>query len=218
MDVRIRKAEQGDSRFIAEVMHASMLPGAGRGLFDDALSHTGVDPIAFHEALLLTGRNNWGQLDSFLILETEDQPQAAAMGAFLSSMTDLRPLTGEGFQAVSEHFGWTKEVSREFWRAYLMFFGPFGTAPQLFQPGEYVHEYAAVRPELRGKGLHRRLLEAHADRARSMGCKTLGGTAILGNEAVMASYARFGFREHSRFGPEFYKGKFPGIIRYVYDL
>jgi GNAT superfamily N-acetyltransferase len=218
MEVTARKAQDSDGRYLAQVMYDSMLPGVGHGVFDDALVGAGVDPVTFHEALLLTGANNWGQLDSFIVLETADQPQAGAMGYFLSSMPDLRPLTGQGFKLVSDHLGWPPDVAREFWRRYLSFFGLFGTAPQLAQPADYVLEFSAIDPELRGRGLYGRLLSAHVEQARAMGCKTVGGTAILGNDIVLRALLKFGFREHARFGPEHYRGAFPGLTRLVLEL
>jgi hypothetical protein len=56
--IRIRRADNRDIGFLADVMYQSMLPGVGRGIFDAALEGTGVDPIAFHEGLLSTGANN----------------------------------------------------------------------------------------------------------------------------------------------------------------
>jgi GNAT superfamily N-acetyltransferase len=213
----LRQGRIEDTPYLARVMYESMLPGAGRGIFDSALSGTGVDPIAFHQALLSTGANNWGQIDSFIILEADGDPQAA-MGAFLGDMPDMRPLTGEGFAAVCEALRWPTAVARGFWREYVSFFGLFGTSPQLVQPAQYVLEYAAVEPAFRGRGLHRRLLEAHADYARRAGYSTMGTTAVFGNVAVMKSYGKFGFVEAARFGPEYYNDRYPGMIRYVYTL
>lgn len=218
MQVKVRQAISSDCRYIAEVMYESMLPGVGHGIFDAALEGTGVGPIAFHEALLVTRSNNWGQLDSFFILEADGEAQAAAMGAFFSNISDLRPITAEGFKSVSEHLGWSPGAARDFWRKYVSFFGLFGNAPQLAQPAQYVLEYVSVRPNFRGRGLHGLLVAAHANRAKSLQYKTLGHTAVFGNEAVLPALAKFGFREHSRFGPELYRGAFPGMIRFVYDI
>ncbi len=216
----LRPAEPRDIRFLAEVMYESMLPGVGHGVFDAPLESVGLAPIDFHEALIRMGSNNWGQLDSFFVIEVEGAGPVAAMGAFFSDMPDLRPLTAEGFKNVSEHLGWDKVAARDFWRKYISFFGLFGNAPQLAQPAEYVMEYAAVHPEFRGRGLlkpfsYARLIAAHAGRARELGKKTLGGTAIFGNDAVTLALLKLGFREHSRFGSDFYGGAFPGLARYI---
>ena len=215
---KIRPAKTADIPFLAWAMLESMRPGPGVGLFEGALDGTGTNSLEFHEALLRAGANNWGPLDSFLVIEADGGKLAGAMGAFLSDIPDLRPLTGEGFAAVSQGLGWSDEIKRQFWRRYVSFFGLFGTAPQLIQPYDYVIEYAAILPEFRRQGLYANLLNGHIERARQLGHSTLGGTAVFGNEAVQAAYQRLGFREHSRFGPEYYRGAYPGMIRMIYDL
>ena len=214
----IRRAKESDSAFLAWAMLESMLPGPGRGIFDLALQDTGTRPLEFHEALLRSGVNNWGQLDSFLIVEGEAALPVAAMGAFDGGMADLRPLTAEGFKTVSDYLGWSNETGRAFWRKYVSFFGLFGSAPQLFQPADYVIEYVAVAPDHRRKGYYTQLLDAHVSYARELGHSTLGGTAVYGNDAVYKAYERYGFREHSRFGPEYYRNTYPGMARMVFDL
>lgn len=214
----VRRAAEPDIGFLAQVMYESMLPGVGRGIFDVALEPVGADPIRFHEALLRTGANNWGQLDSFLVIEGPEGRPGAAMGCFLSSIPDRRPLTSEGFKRVAEHLAWPEPARREFWRRYTRFFGVFGDAAQLAQPADYVLEFAWVRPDLQRRGLYGRLTEAHARQARALGCRTLGGTAVFGNDKVIGALHKAGFREHSRFGPEYYRGEFPGMIRLVRNL
>lgn len=213
-----RVATAEDSRFLAEMMYEAMLPGVGRGAFDTALADTGVDPIRFNEQLLLAGANNWGQIADFLVLETADGERAGAAGAYLSDGPDRRPITAEGFEAVAERFGWPRETSRRFWRAYVAAFGLFGDAPQLAQPVAYVIEYIAVPAPLRGRGHGRILLEAHAARARSLGHGQVAISAMFGNEPALATYLRCGFREHARLGPELFGGAFPGMVRLVRDL
>jgi ribosomal protein S18 acetylase RimI-like enzyme len=218
MRVLVRKAQPTDCRFLAQVMYDSMVPGVGHGVFDFALEGTGVDPLTFHETLLRVGANNWGPLGSFFVLDTSDQPQAGAMGAFLSEVADLRPLTGQGFKVVSEALGWSQVVGREFLRKYITLFGAFGNAPQLAQPAQYVLEYVAIHPELRGMGLFGELLREHTKCARSLGCRTIGITTMSGNERALRAYLKAGFREHTRYGSEYYRGVFPGLARLVKDI
>ena len=218
LNMTVRAAEPSDIHFLADIMYQSMLPGVGRGIFDVALGESGVDPITFHEALLRTGANNWGQLESFLVVQDPQGRRAGATGAYLSSAQDLRPLTAEGLDRVSKFLNWPAATTRDFWKKYVSVFGLFGNAPQLAQPAEYVLEYSAVKPEFRGRGVYGILLEAHANKARALGFKTLGGTAMIGNETVFRSKLKFGFREHARFGSEYYGGVYPGLVRMIFDL
>lgn len=218
MDARVRPAGAEDAPFLAAAMYESMLPGVGRGVFDSALESTGLTPLEFHEALLHAGASNWGQLADFVVLDLPDAPRAGAASAYRSALPDWRPLTGVGFKAVSERLGWSVEAGRDFWRRYVQAFGLFGQAPQLAQPADYVVEYVAVNPELRGRGLVRPLLDAHVERARAEGCATIGISAMYGNEAALRAYQKYGFREHARLGPERYGGAFPGMVRLILDL
>jgi GNAT superfamily N-acetyltransferase len=215
---KVRPAAGEDVPYLAQVMYDSMLPGVGRGVFDAALEGTGVTPLAFHEALLHANASNWGQLADFVVLDLPEAPRAGAASAYRSNLPDWRPLTGVGFKAVSERLGWSPETGRDFWRRYVQTFGLFGQSPQLFQPADYVVEYVAVNPELRGRGLIRPLLEAHVERARAAGCATIGISAMYGNDPALRAYLKFGFREHARLGPERYGGAFPGMIRLILDL
>ena len=218
MEVTVRSATSSDAPYLAQVMYDSMLPGVGHGIFDAALEGTGVLPVDFNEALILSGANNWGQLESFMVLETPDKIRAGAAGAFLSSVSDPRPLTAEGFITVSKHLDWTPVIARDFWRKYVSFYGFFGNTPTLAQPGDYVIEYVGVGEAFRGKGLYGRLLQAHADRAKLQNHQTLGVAAVVGNEPAIRSVLKFGFREVVRFGPEDYGGKFPGMVRFLCDV
>lgn len=218
MPVNVRPAVTGDHRFIAEMMYESMLPVVGRGMFDAALEGTGVDPVSFHEALLLNEASNWGQLDSFFVLEDEDGKPGGVMGAYFNNQPDLRPLTAEGFERVAAKLNWSKEIAQGFWRKYVSFFGFFGTAPQLQHPGEYILEFIALRANLRGRSLSRHLVNAHIARARERGFKSVGTTAVAGNLIVERTMGRLGFEVRARFGPEYYRGMFPGMARLVYDI
>lgn len=218
MDWSLRAARPDDTPFLAGVMYESMLPGVGRGVFDQALEATGVAPLAFHEALLAAGASNWGGLADFVVLDGAEAPRAAAAAAYRSAQPDWRPLTAAGFKAVSERLGWSQDTARAFWRSYVAAFGLFGQAPQLAQPADYVIEYVAVDPALRGRGLVRPLLDAHAERARAAGCATLGISAMVGNEPALRAYLKYGFREHARLGPEQFGGAFPGMVRLILNL
>ena len=195
-----------------------MLPGVGHGIFDAALEGTGVLPVDFNEALILSGANNWGQLESFLVLETPDKIRAGAAGAFLSSVSDPRPLTAEGFITVSKHLDWTPVIARDFWRKYVSFYGFFGNTPTLAQPGDYVIEYVGVGRRSVGRGS---TVVSFRPMLTAPNCRTTkrwASAAVVGNEPAIRSVLKFGFREVVRFGPEDYGGKFPGMVRFLCDV
>lgn len=217
MSVNVRPANRSDAPFLAEMMQISTMPVVNRGLFDVAIEGTDTDPLRFNEALILSGANHWGQLDSFVIIE-EDGHLFGACAAYLSSDPDRRPLTPLGLKLVTDHLGWSTDTSRLFWRRYVSQFGLFGDLPQLHQPAPYVLEYTAIRTGHRGRGLLAPLLSAHVDRARSQGHKMMGVSAVIGNDAALKAYKKFGFRFHKRVGPEEYGNAYPGMDRLILDI
>jgi GNAT superfamily N-acetyltransferase len=217
MTLNIRPAGPQDAPFLAEAMYESTVPVVNRGLFDLALTDVDIDPLKFNEALLLSGASHWGQLDSFIIVEEDGEP-AGACAAYLSSEPDRRPLTPEGLKLVSEHLGWPADVGRRFWMRYASQFGLFGDLPQLHQPAPYVLEYTAIRAKHRGRGLLAPLLSAHVDRARSQGHKMMGVSAVIGNDAALKAYTKFGFQFHKRVGPEEYGNAYPGMDRLLLEI
>ncbi|MGH1574830.1 hypothetical protein ACRAWG_34525 [Methylobacterium sp. P31] len=62
------------------------------------------------------------------------------------------------------------------------------------------------------------MAQAHVEWARAAGYGSVGHTAMLGNDAVLRSLQKLGFRVHSTLGPERFNGVFPGLTRLVLDL
>lgn len=211
-----RPATEKDARFLAEIMHESVIPVVNRGPFDAALEGLDIDPVSFDEALILSGANHWGPLESFIVLEVDGELVGAA-AAYPSKQPDMRPITPEGLEKVATYLGWTPEQSRGFWRKYVSFFGLFPELPHLAQPADYVLEYVAIKEAWRGRGLFLKLVEAHAERARKLGYKTLGISAVIGNDPAYRNYQKFA-KFHCRVGPEVYRNTFPGFDRFVMEL
>jgi hypothetical protein len=46
----------------------------------------------------------------------------------------------------------------------------------------------------------------------------VGSTGVAGNLVVERAMGRLGFEVRARFGPEHYRGMFPGMVRLVYDI
>lgn len=217
MSVNVRPANSEDVPFLAEAMYISTVPVVNRGLFDAAIGELDIHPLAFNEALILSGANHWGQLDSFVVIE-EGEERLGACAAYLSSDPDRRPLTPAGLQLLTDYLGWSTDISRQFWRRYVSQFGFFGDLPQLYQPAPYVLEYTAIKAEHRGRGLLSPLLSAHVDRARLQGHEVIGVSAVIGNDAALKAYQKFGFKFHNRVGPEEYGNAYPGMDRLLLNI
>ena len=217
MHITSRPATAQDVNFLARIMERSMLPAQGVGLFDDLSDSISMDRIAFHEAMLVSGTSNWAQLDSFIVVELDGEPAAAA-GAYDSTMPDVRPVTTSQIAALSKHLGLDREKSNALLRASIKKFGAFGDTPQFRDPGKYVVEYGAVMPEFSGHQLSRYFFGAHAKRALDLGHTTLGARALVGNNLALNTWEKMGIRHHSTLSPEQMGGSSVGIHRLVLDL
>ena len=72
----------------------------------------------------------------------------------------------------------------------------------LIVPGEYAEvKRMYVRPEFRGRGYARRILERLVDHARAGGATILRLETGIHQRAAIALYERFGFRPIGPFGP-----------------
>jgi GNAT superfamily N-acetyltransferase len=217
MNITTRLATPEDVGFLARIMERSMLPAQGAGLFDDLAASIELDRLAFHEAVLLAGANNWGQLSDFIVVEYDGEP-AAATSAHLSSMGDVRPITAKQLMLVSKYLDLPPERSKRLLQTSIMKFGAFGDTPHFRDPAEYVVEYAAVMPAFAGKQLSRYLFGAHIKRALDLGCRTLGTRALVGNDAALNAWQRLGLRYHSTVSADQAGAKSIGIQRLVLDL
>jgi hypothetical protein len=198
-------------------MLQSMLPTSGKGLFEPMLEGTGIGSLQFHEALLLSRANHWGQLDDFLVLEHGGKPVAAA-AAYMSNQRDQRPLTPEGLSKVSEYLNLAVDRKKELAKRYIISFGISAALPHLIHPAEYVIEYGAYSRDFRGAGAHRIIIIAHMQRAKAMGCATVGAIAMVGNRLAFNAWNKFGGKLHSTLGPECFKNDFPGMHRFVWNI
>lgn len=194
-----------------------MLPAQGEGLFDELAASIEMDRLAFHEAILLAGANNWGQLSNFLIVDYDGEP-AAATSAHLSNMGDVRPITAQQLMLLSKYLDLPPKRSKLLLQTSIMKFGAFGDTPHFRDPAEYVVEYAAVMPAFTGNQLSRYLFGAHIKRALDLGCKTLGTRALVGNDTALNAWQRLGLRYHSTVSADQAGGKSIGIHRLVLNL
>ncbi len=217
MDTKTRPAMAEDVGLLARIMEQSMLPAQGAGLFDELAASIEMDRLSFHEAILLAGANNWGQISNFIVVEHDGQPAGAA-SAHLSNMGDVRPITAPQLMLVAKALALAKDQSKRLLQTSIMKFGAFGDTPHFRDPAEYVVEYVAVLPQFAGLQLSRHLFGAHIKRALDLGCKTLGTRALVGNDSALNAWKRLGLSYHSTVAAEQAGVRSIGIQRLLLDL
>ncbi len=74
-----------------------------------------------------------------------------------------------------------------------------GGMMRTIRPGVGEFKRLFVRPEGRGLGLGRKLIQARLDAARDMGLRTIFADTLRNTTAMQALYKEFGFREIERY-------------------
>lgn len=209
----IRQAGAEDADFIAWTILAAQRGHRPRGWFDIMLALPEAECLAFVREVTLTPTRSWWHVSHFFIAEIDGQAAAALCalpveGTVATSRAAIvEAAVASGFDAAAQAALWQRGAyARHCWMQ--------------GEPGGWIVEHVATRPEHRGRGLMGVLLaHALAVGARN-GYKRAQITFYIGNDAAERSYARagFGFAEEKRH-PEFeaLTGT-PGFRRYARNL
>lgn len=187
MTVRIRDATRDDAAFLAWVVLAASRSHVARGAWDLAVPDSDEERDRFVESLLTSEASHWCHAGGFLIAELDGQPAAA-----LSGYAPDDPELASGGEAIAAGFralGWKDLQVRQAFERLSVF---LGCLPQ-DEPGAWIVEWVATRPEHRGRGLVQRLLEAELARGRARGHAVAQITILSGNTAAQRAYERAGF-------------------------
>jgi GNAT superfamily N-acetyltransferase len=76
----------------------------------------------------------------------------------------------------------------------------------------------AVRPEARGRGVAKRLLQAVIERGRDLGHPAAGIAVTAGNEPARRVYEALGFQLYLQYGAAYFDNAFPGTLKYRLPL
>jgi len=187
LDIRIREADRGDTRFLAWVMQEAARSHLPKGIFD-VLVPDDVRRIDFLDALLSTETRSFGHHAGFLIAEIDGRAAAGLSGY------EPRLMYGEPFaQAIGEAMdrqGWTPSERAEFGERMLSVMAGMPSPPE----DRWVVEWVATSPEFRGRGIVHTLLLEILDRGRDAGFDKAQIGYFLGNIRAARSYERVGFR------------------------
>ncbi len=78
----------------------------------------------------------------------------------------------------------------------------------------WIVECVAVRPEYRGQGVSRVLLQAVLDEGRRLGHAYAGISITNGNTPAQRSYESIGFKRYIEYCADYFNDQFPGTIKY----
>lgn len=188
MSLELRDARRSDAPFLAWALQEAARAHLPRGVWDVVLPGPEAGRLALLARLCRADARSFCHHGGFLIGEVEGRPVATLSG-YQPGVATQRLFLEAVDQAFGEA-GWSRpEIARMLGR-----FAPFTTC-SVEPPGDtWVVEWVATRPEQRGRGHARRLLDAVLERGRRRGATTAHLGVLIGNRGAQALYEGAGFR------------------------
>lgn len=210
----IRAARRDDVPFLAWVVLAASRSHLPRGIWDLGLDDPEPEMLAFLEAFLSSPDRHFCHYTGFLVAEVDGE-RAAGLSGYAHESTELTP-PGEAIAANATRLGWSEsEVGEMFGRM-----GPFLACLPTDEPGAWIVEWVATRPEFRRRGLVDELLRAELQVGRERGHQVGQIMILAGNVPAKHAYERVGFRvAEEKLNPELEAilGT-PGLVRFTMPL
>jgi translation initiation factor 4G len=189
MDIAIRAASVADMPFIAWVQQEAARSHLPQGFWDLAFPGSEADRLRMLGRIGSASARSFCHWSGFLIAEADGRPAAA-----LSGYTNPAVMAGSGFM---QAFGEALDAERwdaERRQALGERTAPFMTCVPETAEDAWVIEWVATRPEQRGKGLVRALLQAIVARGRERGHSQVQICVLIGNTPAQRAYEGAGFR------------------------
>jgi GNAT superfamily N-acetyltransferase len=209
-----RIATPDDAPFLAWVMQEAARSHLGRGVWDLAFPGPEAERLELLAACIRTDPVHFGHWSRFRIAEVGGEP-AAALSAYENEAHGESHMGRALARGLTRH-GWSGEQLMEMRTRIEV----FDTTGYLTPNGVWIVEWVATRPERRGRGLLRLLLEEILEAGRAEGFERAQIGILIGNEPARHAYERAGFErveEHRH--PDFERALgTPGLARFQRDL
>jgi len=189
MKLHIRPAKETDVPLLAWVQQEAARSHLPLGFWDLAFPGPDEHRLRVIERIARARARSFCHWSGFLVAELDGRPAAALSGYDKPSLAAGSALTEALQQALDE-----EEWSAEQRAAMGARIAPFLTCIPDTPEDAWVIEWVATRPEHRGKGLVKALLEAVIARGRSRGHSLLQIGVLIGNLPAQRAYESVGFR------------------------
>ncbi len=144
--------------------------------------------LPYLRALATTEAVHWCHLSRFLVAEIDDQSVAALSGYFPEEHGN--DALAKGIQEADAQVGRTPDETA----ASLKRISPIHHVTASHEPGAWVVENVATKPEHRRRGLIDALLPQILQRGVDLGATHFDVGVFIGNEAAQRAYEKAGFR------------------------
>jgi translation initiation factor 4G len=185
MDLRIRDAARGDTRFLAWVMQEAARSHLEKGVWDVGIPED--DRRAdFLDAVSTAEPPCFMHFQGFLVAEIDGR-QVAALSGYEPAVA--LPAIAPAQEAAMRALGWSESEMRDLGDRMRSLGNPFPESPE----DRWVIEWVATVPELRGRGIIHELLTGILERGRERGYRRAQVGYLLGNVRAKRAYERVGF-------------------------
>ena len=188
MATSIIEARPDHAGFIAWVMLTAWRSQLARGFWDFFIDGDDADCLGFLEALTMTQAAHWAHHSTFVVAEVDGKPAAALSGYFDEELG--LPALQKGIAEADERLGRSPELSA----AGAQRIYPILLVAPDHEPGAWIVENVAARPEYRRRGLVDALLAAILERGRQRGATRADIGVLIGNDPAQSAYEKAGFR------------------------
>ena len=187
-EVRIVEAGREHIPFVAWVVMAANRSHLPKGMWDLNLGVSEEEVLRYLEVLADTDTMHWAHYSLFKVAEVDGVPAAGMCGFFENELGPASMIAGAA--EVNQKVGRTPEDVAAGWERSKAIMG----IVMDHEPGAWVVEHVATRPEFRRRGLVERLIHEMLERGRERGATMADIGVLIGNNAAQRAYEKCGFR------------------------
>jgi len=214
VDENIRPARESDAAMLAWVLQESARSHLPLGVWDLAFPGPEEQRLAVLAKLATTKQLHYAHYSRFLVAEEDGKP-AAALSAYEASEFGQEKLS-LGVVEVVKDLGWSNEEIG----GLIQRFEPYYLLGYPTPDGLWIIEWVATKPEFRGRGIIRKLLDAILEMGREEGYERSQVGYLLGNISAKTAYESVGFKWLDEYRHRAFEEAFgsPGFARMQRDL
>lgn len=173
--------------FIAWVELAAARSHLERGVWDLYTNAHEAETLRFLETLVTTETSHFAHYTNFIVAEVAGEPAAALSGYFEAEQGV--PALNAGVEEANRSLGRSAEENAAGWRRC----GSIALVSSEHEPGAWIVEWVATKPEFRRRGFVDRLLSEILDMGRTKGASTAEIGVLIGNDPAQRAYEKAGF-------------------------
>ena len=198
MATSIVEARPDHAAFIAWAILTAFRSHRPLGLWDFMLDAEESEVLRYLECLASTQEPHWAHYSVFLVAEVDGTPAAALSGYFDEELGI--PALQKGTAEADPRYGRTAADAA----AGVQRIAPIFRVMPRHEPGTWLVESVATRPDYRRRGLVDALLAEILERGRERRASQAGIGVMIGNDRAQRAYEKAGFRVFSeRRDPDF---------------